>query len=282
MTIPIEGTSTGVVTNSEGEYEITPRGTSAVLVFSYVGYQSRSFEVTTGTGTLDVTLRQDIAELGEVVVSGLGTTVKRQNLANAVSSISASELVGKSPAQTLSSNLYGKVTGAEISANSGAPGGGISIRMRGVTSINGASQPLYIVDGIYYNNDDIPNGSSAVTAAAAGGSASNQDNPVNRIADLNPEDIESIEILKGASAAAIYGQRASGGVVIISTKRGSSGAPQFSYSQRVGITTIQKKLGMRNFTAATADSAFGSTGRTLFEEARAQNRFIDYEEELYG
>ncbi|MDR8392810.1 SusC/RagA family TonB-linked outer membrane protein [Aliifodinibius sp. S!AR15-10] len=282
VTIQVQETGSGVVTNSQGEYEIELQGSSATLVFSYIGYQTKTFPVDSNTGTLDVTLRQDIAELGEVVVSGLGTTVKRENLANSVSSISAEELIGKSPAQTLSSNLYGKVTGAEISANSGAPGGGISIRLRGVTSINGASQPLYIVDGIYYNNDDIPNGSNAVTAAAGGGSASNQDNPVNRIADLNPEDIESIEILKGASAAAIYGQRASGGVVIITTKRGTSGGPLFSLSQRVGFTTIQKKLGMRDFTVATADSAFGSTGRTLFEEAQSQNRFIDYEEEMYG
>ncbi|NIT60229.1 MAG: TonB-dependent receptor plug domain-containing protein, partial [Aliifodinibius sp.] len=93
----------------------------------------------------------------------------------------------------------------------------------------------------------------AVTAAAAGGSASNQDNPVNRIADLNPDEIESIEILKGASAAAIYGQRASSGVVIIQTKRGSGGQPQFSVSQSVGFNTIIKKLGARDFTAQTAE-----------------------------
>jgi len=282
VTIQVQNTGRGVATDTNGEYEIQLSGTSATLVFSYVGYQTKTFEVDANTGTLNVTLRQDVAELGEVVVSGLGTTVKRQNLANSVSSISSAELTGRSPAQTLSSNLYGKIPGAEISANSGAPGGGISIRLRGVTSINGASQPLYIVDGIYYNNDDIPNGSNAVTAAAGGGSASNQDNPVNRIADLNPEDIESIEILKGASAAAIYGQRASGGVVIIRTKRGSSGRPQFSLSQRVGFTTIQNKLGMRDFTADEAEASFGPTGRTLFLEAQAQDRFIDYEEEMYG
>ena len=282
VTIQHKESGRGVVTDNQGRFEIQLPGSSAELTFSFVGFETRTIEVDGSTDELQVTLRRDVAELGEIVISGLGTTVKRENLAHSVSSISSDELVGSSPAQTLSSNLYGKITGAEVSANSGAPGGGISIRMRGVTTINGSSQPLYIVDGVYYNNDDIPNGSNAVTRAAAGGSASNQDNPTNRIADLNPEDIQSIEVLKGASAAAIYGQRASGGVVIIKTKRGGSGQPEFSFSQSVGFTTIQKKLGTRDFTADEAEAAFGTQGRTLFEEAEAQNRFIDYEEEMYG
>ncbi|MGK7371516.1 MAG: TonB-dependent receptor plug domain-containing protein, partial [Candidatus Halalkalibacterium sp. M3_1C_030] len=244
---------------------------------------SKNVEVSATNNEISVTLRQDVANLEEVVVTGLATSVKRSNLANSVSSVSADELIGSSPTQTLSSDLYGKITGANISSNSGAPGGGISVKLRGVTTINGSSEPLYIVDGIYMNNDAISNGSNAVTAAAAGGSASNQDNPVNRIADLNPSEIESIEVLKGASAAAIYGQRASSGVVIIKTKRGSSGKAQFSASQSIGITTIQKKLGQRNFTATTAEAAFGSTGLALFNEAQSSGRgSLDYEELMYG
>lgn len=272
----------GATTDINGEFSLELPGQRATLRITYIGYVSKNVEVSASNSDVSIELKPDVANLEEVIVTGLGTSVKRENLANSVSSISAEELTGASPAQTLSSNLYGKVTGAEISSNSGAPGGGISIRLRGVTSINGASQPLYIVDGVYYNNDAIPNGSNAVTAAAGGGSASNQDNPVNRIADLNPDEIQSIEILKGASAAAIYGQRASGGVVIIKTKRGSGGKAQFSFDQRVGFTTIQKKLGMRDFTAETAEAAFGASGRTLFEQAQSQDRFIDYEEELYG
>jgi TonB-linked SusC/RagA family outer membrane protein len=276
-------TSRGTTTDVNGEFSLELPGQSATLRVSYIGYIPRNITVNaTSAANLRIELSADVANLEEVVVTGLASTVKRSNLANSVSSVSAEQLLGASPSQTLSSNLYGKITGAEISANSGAPGGGISIRLRGVTSINGSSQPLYIVDGVYYNNDAIETGSNEVTAAAAAGSATKQENPVNRIADLNPEDIESIEILKGASAAAIYGQRASGGVVIIQTKRGSPGTPQFSISQRVGITTIANKIGTRDFDADEAEAAFGPSGRTLYEEAAAANRFLDYEEELYG
>lgn len=273
----------GTTTDADGTFSLELPGDSANLRVSYIGYDPIEVDVTASeSSNLRIELTSDVANLEEVVVTGLASSVKRSNLANSVSSISAAQLTGTAPAQTLSSNLYGKITGAEISANSGAPGGGISIRLRGITSINGASQPLYIVDGVIYSDAAINTGSNAVTAAAAAGSTTLQEDPVNRIADLNPEDIASIEILKGASAAAIYGQRASGGVVIIETKRGSAGAPQFSLSQRVGMTTIANKLGTRNFNADRAEAAFGSTGLALFEEAESQGRFIDYEEELYG
>ncbi len=273
----------GTSTDVDGEFSIELPGQEALLRISFIGYASREITVTADDTDINITLEQDVANLEEVVVTGLASSIKRENLANAVSSVSADELRGISPAQSLSSDLYGKITGANISANSGAPGGGISMKLRGVTTINGSSEPLYIVDGIYMNNDAIPNGSNAVTAAAAGGSASNQDNPVNRIADLNADEIESIEVLKGASAAAIYGQRASGGVVIIRTKRGSTGEPQFSVSQSVGFNTIIKKLGSRTFTEETAEASFGSTGLALFNEAQSSGRgFLDYEELLYG
>lgn len=274
----------GATTDINGTFSLELPGQSATLRITYIGYISKNVEVSASNNEVSIELRPDVANLEEVVVTGLASSVKRSNLANAVSSVSADELIGSSPAQTLSSDLYGKVTGANISSNSGAPGGGISIKLRGVTTINGSSEPLYIVDGIYMNNDAIANGSNAVTAAAAGGSASNQDNPVNRIADLNPDEIESIEILKGASAAAIYGQRASSGVVIIKTKRGSSGQAQFSASQSVGFTTIQKKLGSRTFSRdevfVTYDSS--ATAVALYDEAVAQDRFLDYEELMYG
>lgn len=275
-------TGRGTTTNADGEFSIELPEQSATLRISFIGYVAQNVDVSASNNQINLALEPDVANLDELVVTGLASSVKRENLANAVSSISAEELTATSPAQTLSSSLYGKVPGANISSNSGAPGGGISVKLRGVTTINGSSEPLYIVDGIYLNNDAIANGSNAVTAAAAGGSASNQDNPVNRIADLNPNEIESIEILKGASAAAIYGQRASGGVVIITTKRGKGGKAEFSASQSIGITTIQNKLGQRDFTAATAEASFGETGLALFNEAQANNRFLDYEELLFG
>jgi len=275
-------TGRGTTTSADGKFSIELPGQNATLRISYIGYIAKNADVSASNNQINLALEPDVANLDELVVTGLGSSVKRENLANAVSSVNADELVGSSPAQTLSSNLYGKVPGANISSNSGAPGGGISIKLRGVTTINGSSEPLYIVDGIYLSNDAIANGSNAVTRAAGGGSASNQDNPVNRVADLNPSDIESIEILKGASAAAIYGQRASGGVVIITTKRGSGGKAEFSASQSIGFTTIQNKLGQRTFTAETAEASFGEPGLALFNEAQAQDRFLDYEELLFG
>lgn len=281
-TILHEPTNTGTTTDIEGTFTLELPGSSAEITISFIGYVTQTIEVDEESDRIQVKLKPDVAKLDEIVVSGLATGIKRENLANAVSSVSAEELLGASEGQTLSSNLYGKITGANVSSNSGAPGGGFSIQLRGITSINGQTQPLYIVDGVYYSNEAIPNGSNSITAAAGAGSNSNQDNPVNRIADLDPDDIQSIEVLKGASAAAIYGQRASGGVVIISTKRGSGGEAKFSVSQSTGITTIRNKLGTREFTADKAEASFGPTGRQLFEEAQAANRFIDYEEELYG
>jgi len=272
----------GTVTDEDGEFSLELPGESAVLRITYIGYQRQNVEVSRTDNNVTISLLQEITNLEEVVVTGLASSIKRKNLANDVSSVNSDELVGSSPTQTLSSDLYGKIAGANISSNSGAPGGGISVKLRGVTTINGSSEPLYIVDGVYLNNDAIANGSNAVTAAAAGGSASNQDNPVNRVADLNPSEIESIEVLKGASAAAIYGQRASGGVVIITTKRGRGGRAEFSASQSIGITTIQKKLGQRTFDAQKAEDTFGPTGLALFNEAQAANRFLDYEELMYG
>src|SRR5262249_1901456 len=157
------------------------------------------------------------------------TSVKRSNLANSIATISSKQLTGVAPAQTFDAALSGKIPGANITANSGAPGGGISIKLRGVTSIFANSQPLYVVDGVFWDNSSIQPGLNTVTAAASGGLAqSNQDNASSRIADLNPQDIENVEVLKGASAAAQYGSKAAAGVIIITTKKGKSGKTKFN------------------------------------------------------
>ena len=137
-------------------------------------------------------------------MTGLATNVKRRNLANAVATVSSKELAGTAPAQTLDAALNGKIPGAYINANSGAPGGGISVRLRGVTSIFGNTQPLYVVDGVFVDNSSTAAGLNSVTQAAAAGNPANQDNPSNRISDLRAEDIENIEILKGASAQHLW------------------------------------------------------------------------------
>jgi len=281
VTVAVQGTQVGTLTDTEGRFEITLPADRRTLVFSFVGYATQEVTVDEGQAQLDVALEQDVVGLDEVVVTGLASTVARENLANSIETIDAEALTGNTGAQSLDAALSGKVSGAQISSYTGAPGGGMSVKLRGVSTINGNSQPLYIVDGVVVNNSAIPSNVNAVTAAAAGGSRSNQDNPVNRIADLNPQDVQSIEILKGPSAAAIYGGRAANGVVLITTKRGAGGDTQVNFSQTVGVTQIRKALGTRQFTADTAEEAFGEEGRARFVEAQDEG-FIDYEDELFG
>lgn len=277
VSVLIKGSQTGTTTNENGRYSLANVNQNATLVFSYLGYVT--FE-TPAASTLDVSLREDRARLDEVVITGLATSVKRSNLANAVATVSAEELVGTTNPQTVDAALSGKVPGANITSNSGAPGGGFSVRLRGVTSVNGNTQPLYVVDGVFIDNSAISPGLNAVTAAAAGGNPSNQDNASNRIADLNPDDIENIEILKGASAAAIYGALASSGVVIITTKKGAAGKTKVSFRQDFGQASISNKLGIRTFTAETAAATYGPTGLALFNQAGGQ--VYNYEDEMYG
>ena len=270
----------GVTTDASGRFSLQLPGKKGVVEISFIGYKSQSFSVDADTKDLSVNMTEDIGNLNEVVVTGLGTSLKRANLANAVSSVSARELVGTTTQATVDGALYGKFTGANISANSGAPGGGISIKLRGITSIAGNSQPLFIVDGVYYDNSSINAGLNAVSKAAGQGSTTFQDNPSNRIADLDPEDIDRVEILKGASAAAIYGSKAAAGVVIITTKRGRNGKPKVEISHSIGTQWQLRKLGGRTWDTSKVKAAFGSAGLAVYN---ANNGTIhNYEDELYG
>ena len=285
-TIAVKNSNQAVSSDVNGKFSISvPQ--SAVLIITAAGYKTQTIKAADGSD-LQVKLSEDIARLDEVVVTGLSTSVKRRNLANAVASISSKELNETAPAQTFDAALEGKIPGAYINANSGAPGGGISVKLRGVTSIYGNTQPLYVVDGVFVDNTATSAGLNVVTAALANGSVtSNQDNPSSRIADLRAEDIENIEILKGASAAAIYGSKAAGGVVIITTKRGKSGETSITLSQDVGFIKASKLLGVRTFTADRAaslssDSATSAALRQEFLDAQSKGQIYDYEKELYG
>jgi TonB-linked SusC/RagA family outer membrane protein len=283
VNVVVKGTTNGVVTDVSGNYSIQVPTDNAVLTFSYVGFLPEEVPVNSNLGTVNVALVEDITNLDEVVVTGLASSIKRSNLANAVSTVSAEELTGTTVPQTLDAALYGKFTGANIVANSGAPGGGISMKLRGISTITGSSEPLYIVDGVYMDNSAISAGTNSVTAAGrATDVTSTQDNPSNRIADLNPEDIESIEILKGASAAAIYGARANAGVVIITTKRGKGGKTTINFAQDIGFNQILNPLGMRQYTDENVLEFFGPGELELYQRAKAEGRLIDYEKELYG
>jgi TonB-linked SusC/RagA family outer membrane protein len=249
-TVVVQGGPGSAVTDARGQFSVTaPEGLLNVIVRA-IGYKRRSITVGPEQSNVAISLDPDVFNLEAVVVTGQGTGVEQRNLPQAVSIVNAQELQ-RAPASTIESALQGKIPGALIQSNSGAPGGGAQINLRGVTTINGAVDPLLVVDGIVISNAAIGNNINAITAAAAGGNASNQDNPVNRIADLNPADVERVEVLKGASAAAIYGSQASNGVILITTRRGSAGAPRFHMTQRFGQFRSLKFMRSRVF----ADSA---------------------------
>ncbi|TMI70475.1 MAG: SusC/RagA family TonB-linked outer membrane protein [Bacteroidetes bacterium] len=276
-TVTERGTTASTQTDADGKFSITVRNAQAKLEISFVGYLTQTVDA---TNNVAVALALDNTRLSEVVVTGLASSVKRSNLANAVASVTGKELVGTTVQSTVDGALYGKFTGANISANSGAPGGGISMKLRGITSLVANSQPLFIVDGVYYDNSSINAGLNVVSKAAGQGSILFQDDPSNRVADLDPQDIDRIEILKGASAAAIYGSRAAGGVVIITTKRGKAGKPKIEIAQSVGVQMQLHKLGQRTWDDTKVQAAFGANGLSYYI---ANNRKIyDYEKELYG
>jgi len=279
----------GTTTDVDGNFTLELPGQSATLRISYIGYISQTLQVSASNNEIDIQLSPDIANLEEVVVTGLASSVKRSNLANSVTKIDAENISQKVNPQTLDNALQGKIAGVNIRLQDGAPGGGINVQMRGISTLGaGSSQPLYVIDGVYVNNDVITNGRFLTTGA----NDFDEDNASNRLADLNPEDIESIEVLKGPSAAAIYGQRANAGVVIITTKSGSAGDTQVSFKQDVGFASALNLLGVPSWdedkinfvgtflgfqgTASTAEIT------SLFQQAQSSGEFFDYEDILYG
>ncbi len=223
----------GGVTDVDGNYKFSASlspGTYT-LVSSYVGLSTERRSLTVGdaaTIDTDFTLKGDIMGLDEVVVTGNVVDVNKRQLGNAIATVQAYDLQNNG-ATAVDQALQGKVAGALVTQNSGDPAGGISVRMRGASTIAGSSEPLYIVDGIFINN-------TSNQLIDLGG------NSQNRLADINPNDIERIEIIRGAAAAAIYGSRASNGVVQIFTKRGKAGKPKYSFSSSVRFNSLRKKI----------------------------------------
>lgn len=285
--VVVQGTSRGTTTDVDGKFKLNVPAKTGIVI-SATGFMSKSINAADLTDGLQVHLAEDITHLDEVVVTGLATTVKRRNAANAVSTISSKELDGVAPAQTFDGALEGKVTGAYINANSGSPGGGVSVKLRGVTSVYGATQPLYVVDGVFIDNSTTSAGINTITAAAAGGApTSTQDNASSRVADLKPEDIDNIEILKGASAAAVYGSRAAAGVIVITTKKGKEGRTKVTASQDLGFIKVRKLLGVRQFNAERAASLSSDSATSValaqeFTMAQSEGHIYDYEKEVYG
>ena len=265
-TVNVIGTTIGALTAEDGRYRMSVPVGAVQLNVRRIGYKRRTVEVAANRDTVDVALERDALKLEELVITGQGTAVARQNLANDVASIDAQALT-KVQTTSFEGALQGKIPGANIQMNSGAPGGGGQVQIRGITSINGSSDPLWVVDGVIVSNDVLNPGITAVTRAS-GLQPQSQDNGVNRIADLNLNDIERIEVLKGASASSIYGARAANGVVVISTKRGVAGPPRFSFTQRTGTFQRLRTLGSRSVHARRGTRRVHRHGQAARHEHR--------------
>ena len=277
--IQVRGTTLGVLSRDDGTFTVQAPPRDVVLVVRRIGYPPVEQTVAAATNSVRIVMRRDPLKLEQVVISGQATGISRRNLANSIASVSNEE-VAKVSAPSVDQALQGKIAGTHISTSTGAPGGGNRVRIRGISSILGNAQPLYVIDGVIVSDVSIGSGTNKVTGAAGSAiSVSNQEAPVNRISDINPNDVESVEVLKGSAAAAIYGSKASGGVIIITTKRGSAGRPQFQLRTGVGTSELAYRNGQRKFTSVQdAIAAFGPTAPQYFDASR----FIDYEDLAYG
>jgi TonB-linked SusC/RagA family outer membrane protein len=276
--IKVKNSNKGTSSNVDGKFSLSVSA-NQTLVISAIGFSSQEVKVG-NQSVVNVSLVEDISNLEEVIVTGLATNVKRTNSANAVSSISAKQLMGTTSPVTTDGAMYGKIAGANIQSNGSMPGGGFSVQLRGVSTLgSSASQPLFIIDGVYIDNSQNSNGRSQANKATGGSSASTQDNNPNRLADINPDDIENIEILKGSSAAAIYGTRANAGVVIITTKRGKGGKTKISFGQDLGVSQAISYYGGATWDEAKITENFPSE---LADYKAANGKSYDYEKELYG
>jgi TonB-linked SusC/RagA family outer membrane protein len=243
--IQVVGSTAVVFSDADGTFVIDGASLGPVqLDVTAPEHESHLLDVPADKNTIDISLA--LAKGEQIVIEGRAPVIVKSNLAHGASVIEGKDLTRVSSG-TLDEAMSGKLAGANLQFNSGAPGGGAQLRLRGVSTINGQSSPLYVIDGVILSNVAIPSGANAITAAAAGGSTSVQDNPVNRIADINPNDIETLEVLKGSSAAALYGSKAANGVVIITTKRGRNGENHAEVTQRFGLSQVSSSLGARTY-----------------------------------
>jgi TonB-linked SusC/RagA family outer membrane protein len=224
VNVVIKGTMIGTVTDNKGNFTITVRSANDVLQISYVGFLTEEVAVA-GQTIINVTLVPDIADMEQVVVIGYGTQ-KKSDITGSVAKITSDEIL-KTPNIGFDQALQGRASGVYVTQSSGRPGAPISVKVRGIGTINN-SEPLYVIDGIPIVNDIDPGGE------------------INSLVTLNPDDVESIEILKDASATAIYGARGANGVVLITTKRGAAGESKLSLSSYYGKSYLPKKYDLLN------------------------------------
>jgi TonB-linked SusC/RagA family outer membrane protein len=274
-----KGTTVGTSSDANGAFSIEADNDD-ILVVTFIGYAPREIAVLNQT-SIAITLKEDIATLQEVVVIGYGS-LKKEDVTSSISSVSEKDIKNL-PVAGIDQALQGKVAGVTITSNGGQPGGGISINVRGITSVNG-NQPLYVVDGVILNGSR-----SSIAQDQLGGMAGQ--NVQSPLAAINPNDIESIDVLKDASAQAIYGARGANGVVLIKTKSGKAGEPKITYDVYYGVQELRKKLSLMDLKqyAGYQNSlvpeirAAGSTLDTLaeFKNPAVLGRGTDWQDEIF-
>jgi TonB-linked SusC/RagA family outer membrane protein len=235
VSVQVKGTKTGVSTGNNGEYTITVSKPTDVLVFSSVGFNSLERPVQ-NQSMVDVTMLGTNTKLNDVVVVGYGTQ-RQKDVTGAVSTVTAEDF-NQGPILSPQQLIQGKMAGVNISQNSGKPGASNTVRVRGGTSLTGSNDPLYVIDGVPIATSP---GVSQANIRGNGTDVFDQE-PVNPLMTINPNDIESVTVLKDASATAIYGSRGANGVIVVTTKKGRAGRTQVTYSASVGISTVAKKL----------------------------------------
>lgn len=246
VNIVIKGTTTGTATDMNGKYTLSaPEGVT--LVFSSIGYTNEEI-VVGGQSSIDVKMVLNVSSLSEVVVVGYGTQ-ERRDVTGSISSVKATALKNN-PANSFDAALQGRTAGVQVQQSTGIPGSAIRVRVRGNASIGGGADPLYVIDGVPISNDQTTDPSSPNNAVNT-----------NPLATINPNDIESMEVLKDAAATAIYGSRGANGVVLITTKRGKSGKTAFDLSYMTGVSSATHKLKMLS----------GSEWMQLYNEARVND-----------
>ncbi len=262
VNIVLKGTKQGAVTDFDGNFSIKAK-IGETLAISYIGYENKEVKIT--SNKLTIRLKEEISSLDEVVVIGYGKA-KRGDVTGAISSIGGEEL-RKSQAITVDQALQGKVAGVVVQQTSGQPGGGVNVQIRGISSFGGSS-PMYVIDGVII------------------GQSYDTGNGTNPLAAINASDIESIDVLKDASATAIYGSQATNGVIVITTKRGKEGAPKITYELKTGLQELVKQypvMNLREYAQFINDRAevWGFDDRPEFANPKYLGEGTNWQKELF-
>ncbi|MBE0655770.1 MAG: TonB-dependent receptor, partial [Bacteroidales bacterium] len=261
VNVYIKGTTTGTITSFDGSFSIRAE-IGQTLVFSYVGYENKEFKIQ-DERRVNLVLQEEARSLEEVIVIGYGSE-SRALLSSSVGSVNAGDIV-EAPSSTFSGALQGRTAGIQVVQNSGTPGAGISVRVRGTSSINAGAEPLYVIDGVPMITRDL----SQIGFSGQG---------VNSISDLNPNDIESISILKDASATAIYGARGSNGVVLITTKMGKLNENRINFNASYGLQKVIRKVDLLNaseFMEMKNNASINDGGLPLYSQEAIENPAVD-------